>query len=297
MTPAAQTQTLRLERTFDATPEEVWGAFVDPARYARWICPYPGIDAEVHELDARVGGRVRFTMRGPNGHAFPETRFTIEKLDKPREIVQFEPNDGRDDVFADHPMRTTLRFEALPGGKTRMTCEVAGLPAAVPLEMAREGFGACLGKLAALLAGKPAAPKPNTLLLERTFDATPEELWAAWTEPAQYAKWFNPAPIDLVIREFDVRVGGKISFDMPQPNGDKNPQSGVFHVVSPYTELVSGEPDGSFLVATRFEPQGPARTRVRVEVTGLPPEYREPATVGWGVIFDRLQAHLRARRS
>jgi len=153
MTSAAQTQTLRIERILDATPEEVWAAWTQPEQYAKWISPFPGRAVELHEFDARVGGRVRFTMVGTQGERYPEASFIYEKLDRPREIVTFEANENRPDVFDGHPMRATVRFEPLPGGKTRVRFEQAGLPAVVPLDMARQGFGACFDKLATLLAG------------------------------------------------------------------------------------------------------------------------------------------------
>lgn len=135
----------------------------------------------------------------------------------------------------------------------------------------------------------------STLRLERTFDASPVELWNAWVDPKQYAKWFNPAPgMDLVIHEFDVRPGGKVRFDMPQPDGNPNPQEGVFHVVQPHTRLVSGAPDKSFLIEVELVPVG-KRTRVVVNVTGVPPEYHAMATQGWNAGFDKLAALLRTR--
>src|SRR5437867_6192776 len=81
---------------------------------------------------------------------------------------------------------------------------------------------------------RTTAEAAKALTIERVFDASPETLWAHWTDPKKYAKWFNPAPLDLVIHEFDVRVGGRVRFDMPQPDGNKNPQEGVFHVLHPY---------------------------------------------------------------
>lgn len=137
----------------------------------------------------------------------------------------------------------------------------------------------------------------SALRLERTFDATPQEMWAAWTVPEQYAKWLNPTPgHDLVIHEWDLREGGTIRFDMPQPDGNPNPQSGVFHVLEPYTHLVSGEPDKSFLLDVRIQPVGETKCHLVVEITGLPPEYREPATIGWGQCFDKLEKVLAGAR-
>jgi uncharacterized protein YndB with AHSA1/START domain len=129
--------------------------------------------------------------------------------------------------------------------------------------------------------------KAPVLKLERVFRATPERLWSFWTDPKKYAKWLNPNGV-LVIHEFDVRVGGRIRFDMPQPNGDLNPQSGVFHVLEPYTKLVSGEPDRSFLLTARFEPVDASHTRLRVEVEGVPRDFHEMAKQGWGMCFDKL---------
>jgi uncharacterized protein YndB with AHSA1/START domain len=140
-------------------------------------------------------------------------------------------------------------------------------------------------------------PTVPTLKIERVFNASPERLWAFWTDPQKYAKWLNPAPgIDLVIHEFDVRPGGRVRFDMPQPNGDKNPQEGVFHSLDPYHEIVSGAPDKSFLIKVTFEPEG-NKTRMVVEVTGVPPEFLDGAMTGWNAGFDKLARALEADAS
>lgn len=134
--------------------------------------------------------------------------------------------------------------------------------------------------------------KTPSLKIERVFDATPERLWEFWTDPKKYAKWFNPAPLDLVIHEFDVRVDGKIRFDMPQPNGDKNPQEGVFHTLDRPNEIVSGSPDKSFLVRVQFLPVTSKMTRMIVTMTGVPQEYHAGATTGWNAGFDKLVTQL-----
>lgn len=289
-----ESQTLRMERLFDATPEQLWDAYTKPELYAQWISPFPGLPAEIHEMDVRVGGRCRFTMVGPNGTRFPETVFEFEVLDRPREIVHYEANEGRPDVFNGWPMRIRTRFEPV-GAQTRLTMELEGMPPQVPAEMAMQGFGACLDKLAEVV--KARAPATPTLRLERTFDATPEQAWAAWTDPAQYAKWLNPAPIDLVIHEWDLREGGRVKFDMPQPDGNRNPQEGVFHLLRPCTRLVSGNDDRTFLVDVEFQPRGPTRTHLIVTITGVPPDWHAAATQGWGVCFDKLERLLKGRAS
>lgn len=131
------------------------------------------------------------------------------------------------------------------------------------------------------------------LTIERVFKATPEKLWRYWTVPELYARWFNPAPgLDLVVRKLDARPGGQVEFDMPQPNGDKNPQSGVFHSLTPYTEIVTGSPDKSFLITVRFTPVDATQTRTTMTVKGIPAEYHQMATQGWGAGFDKLDRQL-----
>lgn len=143
-------------------------------------------------------------------------------------------------------------------------------------------------------AAPPAPASPPTLRLERIFNATPERLWSYWTDPRKYARWFNPAPIDLVIHEFDVRVGGRVRFDMPQPDGSRNPQEGVFHELVPHERIVTGSPDRSFLITATFQPLTAKMTRLQVEVKGVPAEYHAMATQGWNAGFDHLERELGA---
>jgi uncharacterized protein YndB with AHSA1/START domain len=144
------------------------------------------------------------------------------------------------------------------------------------------------------MPAKSTTTQAKPLKIERVFDASPERLWSYWTDPIKYAKWLNPAPIDLVIHEFDVRVGGRVRFDMPQPDGNKNPQDGVFHVLRPYAEIVTGDADKSFLIRVTFKPEG-KKTRMTVEVTGLSPDWHTPATEGWTKGLDKLEKQLAAK--
>lgn len=151
MTNPTQSQILRMERDFDCTLDEMWAAWTDPKQLARWISPFPGIDAEVHELDAREGGRIRFTMIDAQGKRYPEEKGVFEVLRKPHEIVQFSPNDERDDVFKGHPQRMKARFERIGPTRTRVHFET-NLAPGIPLDMAQGGFGSCFRKLEQHLA-------------------------------------------------------------------------------------------------------------------------------------------------
>jgi hypothetical protein len=46
----------------------------------------------------------------------------------------------------------------------------------------------------------------KTLLIRRTYDATPEDVWDALTDPERIVRWFLPIKGDL-------RIGGRFSLE------------------------------------------------------------------------------------
>ena|SRR5690349_2756190 len=58
--------TLTLTRLFDAPPAMLYRAWTDAKELARWVGP-PGVQAEILEMDARVGGRYRIAMHRSDG--------------------------------------------------------------------------------------------------------------------------------------------------------------------------------------------------------------------------------------
>lgn len=66
------TRTVRLHLVLRAKPERVYRAFLDADAMAKWLPPY-GFTCNVHELDARVGGRHRMSFTNfstDNSHSF-----------------------------------------------------------------------------------------------------------------------------------------------------------------------------------------------------------------------------------
>ncbi len=57
--------TFVIERTYEASPERVWSAWADPQRKREWFGP-KALKAE-HELEFRVGGHERMSVRTPDG--------------------------------------------------------------------------------------------------------------------------------------------------------------------------------------------------------------------------------------
>jgi len=48
-----------------------------------------------------------------------------------------------------------------------------------------------------------------TFVVERTYDATPARVFAAWADPAAKARWFGPGESEEARFELDFRVGGR----------------------------------------------------------------------------------------
>jgi uncharacterized protein YndB with AHSA1/START domain len=69
----------------DATQEQVWDAYADGAKLARWWGP-DGFTNTFHQFEFEPGGRWRFDMHGPNGVSSPNESVFVE-LARPERIV------------------------------------------------------------------------------------------------------------------------------------------------------------------------------------------------------------------
>lgn len=76
------------------------------------------------------------------------------------------------------------------------------------------------------------------LVLERTVDAAPNEIWKCWTEPKYLMKWFCPRPWHVVDCRIDLKPGGEFFTLMEGPGGQKFPNVGSFLEVVPERKLV-----------------------------------------------------------
>ena len=78
----------------------------------------------------------------------------------------------------------------------------------------------------------------HELVLTRVLDATPEQLFRAWTEPELMKRWFAPRPWTTVKVENDVRPGGASLVVMRSPEGQDMPCPGVYLEVERNRKIV-----------------------------------------------------------
>ena len=68
--------------------------------------------------------------------------------------------------------------------------------------------------------------------LERTFAASAEQVFDAWTSPEVMRRWFHCAPDwDTPEAEVDLRVGGKVRVVMRKPDGTQAEAQGEFTMI------------------------------------------------------------------
>jgi len=157
-------------------------------------------------------------------------------------------------------------------------------------------------------AGKPATggtSHHDKFVIERTLNASPARVYAAWADPVAKARWFGgtPGQWELLIRESDFRVGGRDRLKGVWPSGVTSDFICAYHDIVPerrivYTyDMYMGDRHLSVSVATiEFEPAGTG-TRMRVTEQGVYLDGQDDAASrerGTRVLMDALEASLRA---
>ncbi|BBH68696.1 activator of HSP90 ATPase [Actinoplanes sp. OR16] len=116
-----------------------------------------------------------------------------------------------------------------------------------------------------------ADPKLPIIHITRDFDATPEQLFRAHTDPDLFMQWNGPDAVDNKIDYWDARTGGSWRWvsTAKDDSGREYAFHGCFHEVRPglivQTFTWEGMPDAVSLETLRFEDLGDGRTRLRAQ--------------------------------
>lgn len=149
---ATKTFELTLERTIRAKPERVWEAWTTPEQMTRWFAP-EGLSVPEVEVDLRVGGRWKVTMREPGG-ADHVAVGVYRELDPPNRLVttwRWVPEGEEDPVGPEETIITVeLRAE---GEGTRVVMIHEGFRTPESRDRHTEGWSSSLSNLESLYAG------------------------------------------------------------------------------------------------------------------------------------------------
>jgi uncharacterized protein YndB with AHSA1/START domain len=140
--------------------------------------------------------------------------------------------------------------------------------------------------------------------VERLIDASPEEVFDAYTNPEAQKVWFTIFNQDMFVEnEVDLRVGGKWVSTWGFSRDELFSETNVFEVVDRPHRLVSKSsftsPDGSIVetdVEINFRAQG-GKTLMTVIQSGFADEELRDfaANTAWIGAFDRLNAYFAAK--
>ena len=139
-------RTVRLHRVLRTPPAKLYRAFTEADALARWLPPY-GFLCQVHQLEARVGGRFRLSfLNFGSGHAHSFGGEYLELV--PNERLRY--TDRFDDPALPGEIQVSVTLKAVSCG-TELQVEQSGIPEAIPLEMCYLGWQESLQQLAALV--------------------------------------------------------------------------------------------------------------------------------------------------
>jgi uncharacterized protein YndB with AHSA1/START domain len=285
---------LTVTRLFDATPERVFDAWLDPAAFGRWLFATPGGRMERCELDPRRGGRFSIVER--RGDTLAAHHGTYLEIDRPRRLsFTFA------DSFAATPTLVVVDFApAEPSGGCRVTLTHRLDPVwTAHLPSARRGWTGILDGLADTVSGE------RELVITRDFDAPRALVFRAWTDPAHAARWYGPRGFTATHMVAELRPGGAWrSCIRRDSDGMEMWQGGVYQEVLPPERLSftfawdreGGTRSPETLVTISFdELEGGRRTRMVFrqavfESVGA----RDGHRGGWSSAFERLAETVEA---
>lgn len=87
------------------------------------------------------------------------------------------------------------------------------------------------------VTAKPNLSKP-CLTIKRRFNAAPENVFSAWTDPEKMKRWMGQGQVFAKLTESDLRAGGRYRIVMQAPSGEEFDISGVFREVIANEKLV-----------------------------------------------------------
>ena len=143
------------------------------------------------------------------------------------------------------------------------------------------------------------------LRVERLIDATPEEVFDAYTDPEAQKVWYSIMDEGMIVEnDVDLRVGGKWVSAWGFSRDEMFRETNVFEVIDRPHRLISrstgSSPDGRSVdthVEVTFRDEG-GKTLVTIVQTGFPDEEMRDffADSAWNGAFDRLNAYFAAKR-
>jgi len=159
------------------------------------------------------------------------------------------------------------------------------------------------------MSSTPSITDPTTwaldreIVLVRVLDAAREAVFAAWTDADAFCQWFGPEGFTCIVREMDVRPGGRARFDITSRDGTVYTNRFDYLEVVPSERLVLDhgsdidDDPTRFRVTITLDQQGDGKTVLTLRQLHPTVEQRAE-TLGFGAVelglqtMDKLARHL-----
>lgn len=128
--------------------------------------------------------------------------------------------------------------------------------------------------------------KPTALTLRRTFAASAERLFAAWTDPRQLRRWMAPGSLGVSEATLDPVVGGELRVVMEGDGAERHVVCGTIREIEPPRRLVStwrweGSDEESLLTVELDEREPGVTELVLTHARFADAESRDRHAEGW----------------
>jgi len=153
------------------------------------------------------------------------------------------------------------------------------------------------------------------IFISQIFNAPPEKVWEAWTDPESVKKWWGPKDFTAPYARIDLKVGGTSLYAMRSPEGEDFWSTGVYKKIIPQELIVStdsfADADGNVVPASHYGMKGywplelmvtvtfkkeDGKTRLTIQHEGFPDrENRDLAEAGWNESLDKLASFLEGK--
>jgi uncharacterized protein YndB with AHSA1/START domain len=141
-------------------------------------------------------------------------------------------------------------------------------------------------------------PLGHVVRIERTFAASAEDVFDAWTSPEVLRRWLHPAPDwETPEVEIDLRVGGKVRVVMRRPDGTEVEARGEYTRIDRPRRLAmtwtfDDDPANEQLMELTFAESDGSTTVLLVNSAISTSERRDAQAWGWRGCLDQLRLAL-----
>ena len=304
---AADWQALTMTRRYAAAPHALFRAWTDPRQLEQWF-GMPGRTTRVEQLEPWAGGAYRIRFSGGDMPASIVCgRF--EEVEAPNRLVFSWRWEAGPAGLPEDETLVTVAFRPV-GDRTEMTLTHAGFRSEEWRGRHEHGWRCGLDNLTGFLT----PPEEGvSLTITRRFQASPEAVFRAWTDPVQLARWMGPRQVQARVDLLEARVGGAYRISFTKEDGSRLAVGGIFRELAPPRRLVmswvweagdagatscSGDepcpPGHETLITVALKEVG-TKTEMTLTHERLPSaSVRDGHAMGWNGGFDKLAELLAA---